>query len=98
VCGTPCPSLRNGKTADIPVHPCGSALVLVEVRLFATKESYIVENLGLCSELKAFEQGRIFNRATPSVTWYLSFFPISSQGLPHSAASYDTQEDTENLF
>jgi hypothetical protein len=41
-------------------------------------------HLGLCSALKAFEQGGIFI--------------VSSEGPPHLVASYDTHEDVENLF
>jgi hypothetical protein len=37
--------------------------------------------------------GRDHYRATPT-----SVFPVSSEGLPHSVASYDTQRDVENLF
>jgi hypothetical protein len=56
-----------------------------------------LQNLGLCSALRAFEQGGIFivphllrNRA--------SIFPASSEGPPHSVASYDTREGVEDLF
>jgi hypothetical protein len=34
-----------------------------------------LQNLGLCSSLKAFEQGGIFYRATPAVTRDLDFSP-----------------------
>jgi hypothetical protein len=31
--------------------------------------------------------------------WYeTSVFPVSSEGPPHSVASYDTQGDVEDLF
>jgi hypothetical protein len=54
-------------------------------------------NLGLCSTLRAFEQGGIF--IVPHLLWHgASVFPISSEGPPHSIASYDTQGDVENLF
>jgi hypothetical protein len=56
-----------------------------------------LQNLGLCSELRAFEQGGIFIVAY--LLWYgTSFFPVSSEGPPHSVASKDTRWDVENLF
>jgi hypothetical protein len=46
-----------------------------------------LQNLGLCLALKAFEQGRIF--IVPHLLWHeTSIFPVSSEGLPHSVASY----------
>jgi hypothetical protein len=44
-----------------------------------------------------FRAGRDLYRATPAVTLGLGF-PVSSEGLPHSVASYDTQGDVEDLF
>jgi hypothetical protein len=41
--------------------------------------------------------GRDLYRATPAVTRDLDF-PVSSEGPPHSVASYDTRGDVENLF
>jgi hypothetical protein len=56
-----------------------------------------LQNLGLCSVLKAFEQGGIF--IVPHLLWHgASDFPVSSEGPPHSVASYDTQVDVETLF
>jgi hypothetical protein len=56
-----------------------------------------LENLGLCSTLKAFEQVRIF--IVPHQLWHeASVFPVSSEGPPHLVASYDTQGDVEDLF
>jgi hypothetical protein len=56
-----------------------------------------LQNLGLCSALRAFEQGRIF--IVPHLLWHgASVFPVSSEGPPHSVASYDTQRDVKDLF
>ena len=56
-----------------------------------------LQNLGLCSALKAFEQGGIF--IVPHLLWHgASVFPVSSEGPPHSVASYDTRGDVEDLF
>jgi hypothetical protein len=57
-----------------------------------------LQNLGLCSARRAFEQGGgIF--IVPHLLWHeTSVFPLSSERSPHSVASYDTQGDVENLF
>jgi hypothetical protein len=56
-----------------------------------------LQNLGLCLVLRAFEQGGIF--IVLHLLWPgASVFPFSSEGPPHSVASYDTQRDMENLF
>jgi hypothetical protein len=56
-----------------------------------------LQNLGLCSALRAFEQGGIF--LVPHLLWHgASVFPVSSEGPPQSVASYDTHENTEDLF
>jgi hypothetical protein len=52
-----------------------------------------LQNLGLCSALRAFELGGIF--IVPHGTLV---FPVSSDGPPHSVASYDTHGDAEDLF
>jgi hypothetical protein len=41
--------------------------------------------------------GRGLYRVTPAVT-RASVFPVSSEGPPHSVASYDTRGDVEDLF
>jgi hypothetical protein len=51
-----------------------------------------LQNLGLCSALRAFVY-----RVTPAVT-RASVFPVSSDGPPHSVASYDTPRDVGDLF
>jgi hypothetical protein len=51
-----------------------------------------LQNLGLCSALRAF-----LYRTTPAVTRGLGF-PVSSEGPPHSVASYDPQGVVEDLF
>jgi hypothetical protein len=56
-----------------------------------------LQNLGLCSALRAFEQGGIF--IVPHLLWHgTSVFPVSSEGPPHLGASYDTRGDVEDLF
>jgi hypothetical protein len=56
-----------------------------------------LQNLGLCLALRAFEQGGIF--IVPHLLWHgTSDFPASSEGPPHSVASYDTRGDLEDLF
>jgi hypothetical protein len=56
-----------------------------------------LQNLGLCSVLRAFEQGGIF--IVPHLLWHGALvFPVSSEGPPHSVASYDTRGDVEDLF
>jgi hypothetical protein len=56
-----------------------------------------LQNLGLCSALRALEQGGIF--IVPHLLWHgTSVFPVSSQGPPHSVASYNTRGDVEDLF
>jgi hypothetical protein len=49
-------------------------------------------NLGLCSALRAFEQEGIF--IVSHLLWHrTSFFPVSSEGSPHSVAFNDTRGD-----
>jgi hypothetical protein len=56
-----------------------------------------LQNLGLCLAVKAFEQGGIF--IVPHLLWHgISAFPGSSEGPPHSIASYETRGDVEDLF
>ena len=56
-----------------------------------------LQNLGLCSALRAFEQGGIF--IVPHLLWHgASVFPVSSEGPPHLVAFYDTQGVAEDLF
>jgi hypothetical protein len=56
-----------------------------------------LQNLGLYSALRAFEQGGIF--IVPHLLWHgTSVFPVSSEGPPLSVAFYDTQGDVEDLF
>jgi hypothetical protein len=56
-----------------------------------------LQNLGLCSALRAFEQEVIF--IVPHLLWHgTSVFPVSSEGSPHSVASYDTHGDVDYLF
>jgi hypothetical protein len=51
-----------------------------------------LQNLGLCSAPRAFEQGGIF--IVPHLLWHgTSVFPVSSEGPPNSVASYDTHGD-----
>jgi hypothetical protein len=57
-----------------------------------------LQNLGLCSALRAFEQGGGIFIVPHLLRHGASVFPVSSEGPPHSVASYDTQGDVENLF
>jgi hypothetical protein len=56
-----------------------------------------LQNLGLCSVLRVFEQGGIF--IVPHLLWHgASVFPFSAERLPHLITSYDLQGDMENLL
>jgi hypothetical protein len=56
-----------------------------------------LQNLGLCSALRAFEEEGIF--IVPHLLRHgTSVFPVSSKGPPLSVASYDTRGDVEDLF
>jgi hypothetical protein len=56
-----------------------------------------LQTLGLCSALRALEQGGIF--IVPHLLWHgTSVYPVSSEGPPHLVASYDTRGDVEDLF
>jgi hypothetical protein len=56
-----------------------------------------LQNSGLWSALRAFEQGGIF--IVQHLLWHgTSVFQVSSEELPHSAASYDTRGGVEDLF
>jgi hypothetical protein len=55
-----------------------------------------LQNLGLCSALRAFEQGGIFT--LQHLLWHGTLnLLVSSEGPPHSIASY-TDLDAEDLF
>jgi hypothetical protein len=59
-----------------------------------------VQNLGLCSALRAFEQGGIF--IVPHLLWrgtsgFFFFFLVSSEGPSYLVASYDTRGDVKDL-
>jgi hypothetical protein len=57
-----------------------------------------LQNLGLYARHSgSFEQGEIF--IMPHLLWHgTSVFLVSSEGLPHSVASYDTHGGFEDLF
>jgi hypothetical protein len=56
-----------------------------------------LQNLGLCSTLRAFEQGGIF--IVPHLLWHwTSVFPVSSEGPRHSVVSYDTRGGADDQF
>jgi hypothetical protein len=56
-----------------------------------------LQNLDLCSALRAFEQGGIF--IVPYLLLHgASVFLVSFEGLPHSIDYYDSQGDVEDLF
>jgi hypothetical protein len=53
-----------------------------------------LQNLGLYSALRAFEQGGIF--FVPHLLCYeASIFPVSLEGQPHLVTSYNTRGDVE---
>jgi hypothetical protein len=56
-----------------------------------------LQNLGLCSTLRALKQGGIF--IVPQLLWHrTSVFPVSSEGPSDSIASSDILWDVEDLF
>jgi hypothetical protein len=56
-----------------------------------------LQNLGLCSALKTFEQGGMF--IMPYLLWHgVSVFPVLFEGPPHSITLYDMQGESEDLF
>jgi hypothetical protein len=57
-----------------------------------------LQNLGICSALRAFEQEGIF--IMPHLLRYgtLEIVPVSSDGPPHLIASYYTQGSVEDTF
>jgi hypothetical protein len=56
-----------------------------------------LQNSGLCSALRAFKQGGIF-MVQNLLCYGILVFPVSSNGLPHSIASYESQGNTKDLF
>ena len=72
------------------------------LRPFQEYFTYIIageglQNLSLCSVLRAFEQGGVF--IVSHLLWHrTSVFPVSSERPPQSVASYDTHGDAESLF
>jgi hypothetical protein len=78
----------------IVLHPAQEYFTYMETSPLPVKGW---KNLGLCSALRAFEQGGIF--IVPHLLWHgTSVFPVSSEGPPQSVASYDTHRDAEDLF
>jgi hypothetical protein len=56
-----------------------------------------VQNLDLCSALRAFEQAGIFT--VPHLLWHgATVFPVSFEGSSHSVTVYDTWGGVEDLF
>jgi hypothetical protein len=56
-----------------------------------------LQDLGLCSALRAFEQGGIF--IVPHLQCHeASVFLVTSERPPHAVASYDTHGDVYELF
>jgi hypothetical protein len=56
-----------------------------------------LQNFGLCSALRAFEQGGIII-VPHQLRHGASVFLVSFEGPPHSIASYDTQGNVMDLF
>jgi hypothetical protein len=72
-------------------------------RTFHSKEDVTIsserlQNLGLCWALRVFEQEGSLLCPICNDTARAPVFSVTSEGLLHSVASYDTQEDTEDLF
>jgi hypothetical protein len=68
-------------------HLCGDVTITYEG----------LQNLGLCSALRAIEQGGIF--IVSHLLWHgTSFFPVSFEGPPHLVASYDIRGGVADLF
>jgi hypothetical protein len=61
---------------------------------YVTSTGEGLQNLGLCSEIRAFEQGGIFIEPYTCC----DTGPRFSADCPHSVASHDMQGDTEELF
>jgi hypothetical protein len=56
-----------------------------------------LQNLGLCSAFRTYEQGGIF--IVPHLLLHGTLVsPVSSEGPLHLVASYDTPVDAEDLF
>jgi hypothetical protein len=56
-----------------------------------------VQNLGLCSALRALKKGRDLYRA--ELLWQgTSVFPVPSELALHSVASYDTHGDMQRTY
>jgi hypothetical protein len=58
-------------------------------KYFVTPVKGVLQNLGLCTALRAFEQGGIF--IVPHLLWHGALvFQVPFKGPPHLVASYDT--------
>jgi hypothetical protein len=74
------------------------------VTLYGVITGEVLQNVGLCSALRAFEQGGIFIvQGRIFIVLHLlwqgtAVFRVLSEGPPHLFASYDTQGDMEDLF
>jgi hypothetical protein len=85
--------VENAAAVGFGVMSCSRIFHFYEVVNITDEE---LQNLGLHSTLRAFEQGGIFSCLTCCNTGPV--FPVSSEGPPHSVASYDTQWRVEDLF
>jgi hypothetical protein len=101
--------LKSNRTCNMQIYTLWSSLYWVIIygfmsrsRIFYLYEDITItgeglQNLGLCSALRAFEQRGIF--IVLHLLWHgTSVLPVSSEGPPHSVASYDKQGDVEDLF
>jgi hypothetical protein len=85
------------ETSPLPVKGCKIEILIVIFSLYINDISKLLRNLGLCSALRAFEQGGIF--IVSHLLWHgTSVFPISSEGPHHLVASLDTHGSVEDLF
>jgi hypothetical protein len=94
------------ETSPLPVKGCKIWFCFEHIILYNTYKwigykflqlNYPLQNLGLCSALRAFEQGGVI--IVPHLLWHeASVFPVSWEWPPHSVASYDTWGGVEDLF
>jgi hypothetical protein len=78
-----------------PQDPCKKCRKITDGDVTIAGEG--LQNLGLCSALRAIEQGGIF--IVPHLLRHgTSVFLVSSEGPPDLVAFYDTLGDAEDLF
>jgi hypothetical protein len=87
----------KGPHQDLVLDPLGAVRRPKPPAYFGLSLYVYITSILATPLLRAFEEGGIF--IVPHLLWHgTSVFLVSSEGLPHSVASYDTQEDVEDLF